>query len=90
MSRSYTSSPPSVFVVCSGTVLAVCVCVCVCVCVRVHARTHTHTYTKDVHLEVNEENTIYMFMSHHQTTGQNHYTRVTNKSFENVAKFRYL
>jgi hypothetical protein len=31
-----------------------------------------------------------MFMSHHQTTGRNHYTKVANKSFENVAKFRYL
>jgi hypothetical protein len=31
-----------------------------------------------------------MFMSHHQTTGENHYIKVTNKSFANVAKFTYL
>jgi ERCC4-related helicase len=29
-------------------------------------------------------------MSCQQTTGQNHYTDVANKSLENVAKFRYL
>jgi hypothetical protein len=29
-------------------------------------------------------------MSHHQTTGQNHYIKVANKYFENVAKFKYL
>jgi hypothetical protein len=29
-----------------------------------------------------------MFMSRHQTTGQNHYIKGANKSFENVAKFR--
>jgi L-lysine 2,3-aminomutase len=32
----------------------------------------------------------YMFMSHHQTTGQNHCIKVTNKSFENMAKLKYL
>jgi hypothetical protein len=31
-----------------------------------------------------------MFMSHHQTTGQNHYIKAANKSFENLAKFKYL
>jgi hypothetical protein len=31
-----------------------------------------------------------MFMSDHQTTGQNHYIKVPNKSFENVADFKYL
>jgi hypothetical protein len=29
-------------------------------------------------------------MSCHQTTGQNHYTKVANKTFENVAKYKYL
>jgi hypothetical protein len=44
MSRSYTSSPASAFVVCSGKALDfynrckhVCVCVCVCVCARARA-----------------------------------------------------
>jgi hypothetical protein len=31
-----------------------------------------------------------MFMSRNQTAGQNHYIKVANKSFENVAKFKYL
>jgi hypothetical protein len=31
-----------------------------------------------------------MFMSCHQTTEQNHYIKVANKSSENVAKFKYL
>jgi hypothetical protein len=31
-----------------------------------------------------------MFMSCHQTTGQNYYIKAANKSIENVAKFRYL
>jgi hypothetical protein len=46
--------------------------------------------SKEVCIEVNPEKTKYMFMSRHQTTGQNHYIKVANKSFENVAKFRYL
>jgi hypothetical protein len=29
-----------------------------------------------------------MFMSRHQTTGQNHYNKEANKSFENVTIFR--
>jgi hypothetical protein len=31
-----------------------------------------------------------MFMSRHQTAGQNYCIKVANKSFENVAKFKYL
>jgi hypothetical protein len=31
-----------------------------------------------------------MFMSHHQTAGQSNYIKVANKSFEKVAKFKYL
>jgi hypothetical protein len=31
-----------------------------------------------------------MFMSHHQTAGQSNHIRAANKSFEKVAKFKYL
>jgi hypothetical protein len=44
----------------------------------------------EIGLEVNSEKTKYMFMSHHQTAGQSNYIRVPNKSFEKVAKFKYL
>jgi hypothetical protein len=46
--------------------------------------------SKETGLEVNSEKTKYMFMSCHQTAGQSNYTRVANKSFEKVAKFKYL
>jgi hypothetical protein len=46
--------------------------------------------SKEVGLEINGEKTKYMFISHHQTTGQNHYIRVANKSLENVTKIKYL
>jgi 23S rRNA maturation-related 3'-5' exoribonuclease YhaM len=39
---------------------------------------------KELGLEGNRE-TKYMFMSCHQTIGQNHYIKVANKSFENEA-----
>jgi ribosomal protein S2 len=46
--------------------------------------------SKEIGLEVNSEKTKYMFMSHHQTAGQSSYIKVANKSFEKVAKFKYL
>jgi hypothetical protein len=46
--------------------------------------------SKEIGLEVNSEKTKYMFMSRHQTAGQSNYIRVANKSFEKVAKFKYL
>jgi hypothetical protein len=46
--------------------------------------------SKEIGLEVNSEETKYMFMSHHQTAGQSNYIRVANKSFEKVSKFKYL
>jgi hypothetical protein len=46
--------------------------------------------SKAIGLEVNSEKTKYMFMSAHQTAGQSNYIMVANKSFEKVAKFKYL
>jgi hypothetical protein len=46
--------------------------------------------SKEGGLEIKAEETKHMSMSRHQTTGQNHYIKVANKSFEYVAKFKYL
>jgi hypothetical protein len=46
--------------------------------------------SREVGLEVNTERTKYMVVSHRQTVGQNHSLLIANKSFENVAKFKYL
>jgi hypothetical protein len=32
----------------------------------------------------------YMLLSHHQNAGQNHDKKTVNKSFANVAQFKYL
>jgi hypothetical protein len=45
--------------------------------------------SRDVGLEINAK-TEYMIMSHHQNSGQNLNIRTPTKSFENVAKFKYL
>jgi hypothetical protein len=44
----------------------------------------------EVGLEVNAEKTKYMLLSRHQKAGQYHDIMITNRSFENVAKFKYL
>jgi hypothetical protein len=49
-----------------------------------------HSSSKEVGLEVNLEKTKHMLMSHHESAGQNHNIKTANRSFENVAKFRYL
>jgi hypothetical protein len=45
--------------------------------------------SKEVGLEVHMEKTKHMFMSLHQTTGQNHYIKTDNKEFDNE-EFKYL
>jgi hypothetical protein len=46
--------------------------------------------SKEVGLEVNPEKTKYMLMSHSQKIGQRHRIKIVNRSFEDVAKFKYL
>jgi sorting nexin-29 len=46
--------------------------------------------SKEAGLEVNTEKTKYMLMSCSQKTGQKHSIKIANRSFEDVAKFRYL
>jgi hypothetical protein len=46
--------------------------------------------SKEVGLEVNAENTKYMLLSRHQNADQNHNIKIGDRSFENVAQFRYL
>lgn len=45
---------------------------------------------KEIGLGVDAEIIKHRFMSHNQTTGQNHYTKAAYKSYENVAKLKYL
>jgi hypothetical protein len=40
--------------------------------------------------EINAEKIKYMIMSCHPNSGQNQSIRITNESFEDVAKFKYL
>jgi hypothetical protein len=46
--------------------------------------------SKEVGLEVNSEKTKYMLMSRSQKIEQKHSTKIANRSFEDVAKFKYL
>jgi hypothetical protein len=44
---------------------------------------------REISLEVNKK-TKYMLMSRNQKTGQKHSIKIANRSFEDVAKFKYL
>jgi hypothetical protein len=46
--------------------------------------------SKKVGLEVNPEKTKYILMSHRQKIEQKYSIKIANKSFEDVAKFKYL
>jgi hypothetical protein len=46
--------------------------------------------SKEVGLEVNPERTRYMLMSRSQRIGQKHSIKIANRSFDDVAKFKYL
>jgi hypothetical protein len=46
--------------------------------------------SKKAGLEVNPEKTKYMLMIHYQKARQYHRIKIANRSFEDVAKFKYL
>jgi hypothetical protein len=46
--------------------------------------------SKEVGMEVNTEKTKYMLMSRSQKVGQKHSIKILNRSFEDVAEFKYL
>jgi hypothetical protein len=46
--------------------------------------------SRDVSLERNLQKTKYMIMSWHPNSGKNRNIKITNESFENVAKFKYF
>jgi len=45
---------------------------------------------KEVDIEVNTKKTECVFISHHQNEGHDYNLMIANKSFKNVAKFKYL
>jgi hypothetical protein len=46
--------------------------------------------TKEAGLEVNPEKNKHMSMSRNQKMGQKHSIKIANRSFEHLAKFKYL
>jgi hypothetical protein len=57
--------------------------------IKKNTEAQLHASKKDGQ-EDNTDTSEYMFLSHGQTVGQNHYIKVAIKSFENVAEFKYL
>jgi hypothetical protein len=41
-------------------------------------------------LEVNTEKTKYILLFHHHNAGKNHDMKINDRSFENMAQFKYL
>jgi hypothetical protein len=46
--------------------------------------------SKEVGLEMNPEKTKYVLMSRFNKAGQKHSIKIANRSFEGVAKFKYM
>jgi hypothetical protein len=57
--------------------------------IKKYAQTLTGA-SNDFGLEVNTEKTKYMLLFSHQNAGQNHYIKIANRCFKDVAQFRYL
>jgi hypothetical protein len=46
--------------------------------------------SKEVGIEINAEKTKYVLLSCHQNAGQDHDIKIADRSYENVAQFKYL
>jgi hypothetical protein len=62
---------------------------------NINTKTHTHTEapldaSKEMRIERDIDKTKCALMSRHQSEGQRHYINICNRSFENVAKFKYM
>jgi hypothetical protein len=55
-----------------------------------HKKKDLQEANREPGLEVDTEKPKYIVVYHHQNTGQNHNLCTGNKSFQKVAKFKYL
>jgi hypothetical protein len=46
--------------------------------------------SSDVGLDVSAVKTTYLFLCFQRNSGQNHYVKLGNESFESMAKFKYF